>query len=80
MTFMEAAVLSDRLDLLVKRRPQQTGWRKTKVGSYQCTSSGRMMTVKQADSGKWYVVIDQTLVRGRWFNTSEDAMREADQL
>ena len=32
MAFMEKAVLGDRLDLLIKRKPVPIGWRKTKTG------------------------------------------------
>ena len=80
MEFMEKAVLGDRLDLLVKRSPIQTSWRKTKSGGYHCVRHGRTMTVKQAKSDKWYLVINQTVVGGKWFNSAEEAMRSADQL
>jgi hypothetical protein len=39
-----------------------------------------MLTVKQAKSGKWYLVVDQTLLAGQWFNTAEEAMQQGDQL
>ena len=37
------------------------------------------MTVKQAKSGKWYLVIDQTMVQGKWFDNADDAKRQGDQ-
>ena len=80
MALMEKAVLDDRLDLLVKRKPVQTGWRETKKGSYHCVRRDRTMTVKQAKSGKWYLVINQNMVQGKWFDTADEAKQQGDQL
>ena len=79
MALMEKAVLGDRLDLLVKRKPTPTGWRKTKSGGYHCVRRDRTMTVKQATSGKWYLVINQTLVQGKWFDSVDEAKQQGDQ-
>jgi hypothetical protein len=79
MAFMEKAVLGDRLDLLMKRVPMPTGWRKTKTGGYHCVRRDRTMTVKQAKSGKWYLAIDQTMVQGKWFDNADEAKRQGDQ-
>lgn len=80
MAFMENAVLEDRLDMLVERSPRPTGWLKTKSGGYHCYRDGGTMTVKQAKSGAWYLVKNQTMVQGKWFKTAEEAMRQGDQL
>ena len=80
IALMEKAVLRDCLHLLVKKSPRQTGWRKTKSGGYHCVGRNCILTVKQAKSGKWYVVVDQTLLAGEWFNTAEEAMRRGGQL
>jgi hypothetical protein len=80
MALMEKAVLGDRLDLLVKRKPQPTGWRKTKSGGYHCVRRDHTMTVKQAKSGKWYLVMNQSMVQGKWFDTADEAMYRGDQL
>jgi len=79
MALMEKAVLGDRLDLLEKRNPTATGWRHTKSGGYHCVRRDRTMTVKQAKSGKWYLVINQSMVQGKWFDTAEEAKRQGDQ-
>jgi hypothetical protein len=79
MALMEKAVLGDRLDLLEKRNPMPVGWRKTKKGGFHCVRRDCTMTVKQAKSGKWYLVINQTMVQGKWFDTAEDAKRQGDQ-
>lgn len=80
MVFMEKAVLYDRLDLLVKRTPTMpTGWRKTKKGGYHCVRRDHTMTVKQAKTGKWYLVINQTMVQDKWFDTADEAKRQGDQ-
>ena len=79
MAFMEKAVLGDRLDLLVKSAPMPAGWRKTKKGGYHCVRPNHTMTVKQANSGKWYLVINQTMVQGKWFDTADEAKRQGDQ-
>jgi hypothetical protein len=79
MALMEKAVLGDRLDLLVKRKPMPIGWRETKKGSYHCVRPDGTMTVKQAKSGMWYLVINQTMLQGKWFDTADEAKREGDQ-
>ena len=79
MALMEKAVLGDRLDLLVKRKPMPTGWRKTKNGGYHYVRRDCTMTVKQASSGKWYLVINQTMVRGKCFDTADEAKRLGEQ-
>ena len=80
MDFMEKAVLGDRLDLLVKRKPIPTGWRLTKKGGYHGIRRDRNMSVKQAKSGKWFLVVNQALVQGKWFDTADEAKREGDPL
>ena len=80
MAFMEIAVLNEQLHLLVKRTPIPTGWRSTKNGGFHCYRNGGTMTVKQAKSGAWYLLENQTMVQGKWFKTAEEAMREGDQL
>lgn len=80
MALMEKAVLGNRLDLLVKRQPMPIGWRVTKKGGYHRIRSDCTMTVKQAKSGKWYLVINQTVVQGKWFDTAEEAKRLGDQF
>ena len=80
MAFMEIAVLNEQLHLLVKRTPIPTGWRSTKTGGFHCYRNGGTMTVKQAKSGAWYLLENQTMVQGKWFKTAEEAIREGDQL
>ena len=80
MAFMEQAVLNEKLHLLVKRTPIPTGWRSTKTGGFHCHRNGGTMTVKQAKSGSWYLLENQTMVQGKWFKTAEEAMSEGDQL
>ena len=80
MALMEKAVLGDRLDLLVKKSPTPTGWRKTKSGSFHCIRQGYTLTVKEAKSGKWYLVINQTMVRDKWFDTADEAKWQGDRL
>jgi hypothetical protein len=80
MALMEKAVLGNRLDLLIKWNPPPVGWRKTKTGGYHIVRKDCTMTVKQAKSGKWYLIVGQTMVQGKWFNTAEEARRQGDQL
>lgn len=80
MAEMEKAVLDDRLDLLVKHKSHPTGWRKTKSGGYHCIQRDRTLTVKQATSGKWYLIINKTLIQGKWFDTADEAMYQGDQF
>ena len=79
MAMMEKAVIGDRLDLLEKKNPMPVGWRETKKGGYHCVRRDRTMTVKQAKSGKWYLVINQTMIQGKWFDTADEAKRQGDQ-
>jgi hypothetical protein len=79
MTIMEEAVLNGRTGLLAYSKPRPTGWRKTKTGGYFYEGKGRTMSVKLGRGGKWYLVMGQTLVAGRWFDSAEDAKREGDQ-
>jgi len=38
------------------------------------------MTVKTATSGKWYLIVNQSIVRDKWFDTEDEAMRLGDHL
>jgi hypothetical protein len=80
MALMEKAVLDDRLDLLVQKKPMPTGWRKTKSDGYHCVRHGYTLTVKQAVSGKWYLVVNQTILKDKWFGTADEAKWQGDQL
>ena len=42
--------------------------------------NGRMATVKQARSGKWYLTIDGSMVPDQWLDTELEAVRLADRL
>ena len=77
-TVMERAVINGESGLLVQHRPRPSGWRKTKTGGFHYVTRGGMMTVKKATSGSWYLVIGQTIVEGKRFNTAQDAMAEGD--
>jgi hypothetical protein len=79
MALMEIAVFDGRLELLSNPKPASTGWRATKTGGYHCVRRGFTLTVKQAKSGKWYLVVNQTIVQGKWFDTADEAKREGDQ-
>lgn len=79
MVLMEKSVLGERLDLLVKKKPMPNGWRETKTGGYHCVRRDHTMTVKQAKTGKWYLVINQTMVQDKWFDTPDEAKRQGDQ-
>ncbi|MFM7008249.1 MAG: hypothetical protein ACKO0Z_02755 [Betaproteobacteria bacterium] len=80
MALMERAVLEGERHLLVRRRPRPTGWSATKAGGYHCIRGRCTLTVKQAKSGKWYLLIDQTLLKDRWFDSAEEAKRQGDLL
>jgi len=79
MALMEKAVFDDCLHLLIKKSPSQSVWRKTKAGGYHCIRRNCIMTVKQAKNGKWYLVVDQAIPKGYWFDTALDAMKQGDQ-
>ena len=80
MELMEKAVLNEQLHLLVKRTPLPTGWRPTKKGGFHCNRNGGTMTVKQARTGMWYLIVNQSIVQGKWFKTAEEAKRQGDQI
>lgn len=80
MVSMEKAVLDDRPDLLVERKTIQTGWRQTKSGSFHCVRQGYTLTVKKAATGKWYIVVNQTIMKDKWFDTADEAKWQGDRL
>ena len=80
MNIMEKAVLEDQLDILVESNPRPTGWLKTKSGGFHRYRNGGTMTVKKAKSGAWYLVVNQTMLKDKWFKTAEEAMMQGDQL
>jgi hypothetical protein len=80
MTLMEKAVLDGNLDLLSRRMPEPKGWRKTQKGGYHRRGHSFVLTVNQAKSKKWYLVVDQTLLKDLWFASAEEAMRHGDLL
>ena len=80
MSVMECAVLGGWLEILVERNPRPIGWLKTKSGGFQRYRNGGTMNVKQAKSSAWYLVVNQTMLQGKWFKTAEEAMMQGDQL
>ena len=74
------AIDFDRVNFSVKMMPNETGWRKAKKGGFYRQCSAGIATVKQAKSGKWYVTIDGNIVKGKWLNTKEEAVKLADLL
>lgn len=80
MTLMELAVLSGQRDLLVRRKSMLPWWQETKSGGYQCVRRDCTLTVKRAKSGSWYLIVDQTVLKGRWFDSAEEAKRQGDLL
>jgi hypothetical protein len=60
---------------------QNTGWKASNKGAYYRIDDGGITSVKQASSGKWFIVLStKGLVQGHWFNTVEEATAKADQL
>lgn len=58
--------------------PLEHGWRKAKKGGFYRNAVGRNVAVKQAKSGAWFVVINGSIILGKWFANSEEARRLAD--
>ena len=75
---MERAVIDGEQGLLVRHRTRPQGWRETKKGGFHCMRRGGSMTVKKATSGSWYLLVDQSPVKNKWFATPDDAMAEGD--
>jgi hypothetical protein len=59
---------------------RNTGWRVVKKGGYYRRDSGRIVTVKQAQSGKWFITFNGKKVEDQWLHTKEEAMKLADLL
>lgn len=78
MALMERAVLRGQRELLVRRKPLLPWWQETKSGGYQCVRRDCTLTVKQARSGKWYLIVDQASLKDRWFDSAEEAKRQGD--
>lgn len=80
MTKMEQAVLEGQPGLLERRNRAKSEWHRTKSGSYQRYTGKHVLTVKQAKSGSWFVVVDQVILKDQWFSLAEEAMLQADSL
>ncbi|MCW1966415.1 hypothetical protein [Polynucleobacter sp.] len=60
---------------------QNTGWKASNKGGYYKVDDGGITSVKQASSGKWFIVSSiKGFIEGHWFNTAQEAMTKADQL
>ena len=57
-----------------------TGWAKSKKGGYYRRTMRGIGTVKQASSGKWYIVVDGSMVENKWYADRQEAQRYADVL
>ena len=74
------AVDEGRVNFSIKMMPSETGWRKAKKGGFYRQCSRGIATVKQAKSSKWYVTIDRNIVKGKWLDSKEEAVKLADLL
>jgi len=76
-----AAIDSEQVDF-IKFRPRvdTTDWKPAKRGGFYRLRNDRIITVKQARTGTWYVSVDGRLVEGYWLKSSEAAIRCADSL
>lgn len=75
------AIDEEEVDFIrMKQQTSDTGWRKSKNGGLYRLAYGRMATVKQARSGKWYLTIDGSMVPDQWLDTEVEAARLADRL
>lgn len=81
MAAMERAVLNGVPGLLTPIRRQArpvSDWKATRTGGWFRQSHGRQASVKQAKSGKWYVIIGTELVPSLWFDSADAAKTFAD--
>ena len=63
-----------------KERPADTGWQESKTGGLYRRAYGRIATVRQAKSGKWFVMINGSMITDQWLDTELEATRLADRL
>jgi hypothetical protein len=57
-----------------------TEWMPAKKGGWYRYHLGQILTAKQSSSGQWFITVNGTLVRDRWFPSFEVASRYADSL
>lgn len=75
------AIDEEEVDFIrTKLRAADTGWQASKSGGLYRRAYGRMATVKQATSGKWYITINGSMITDRWLDDKLEATRLADRL
>ncbi len=77
---MEAIDEEEVSFIRMKERVDDTGWRTSKSGGLYRRAYGRMATVRQAKSGKWFVMINGSMITDQWLDTALEATRVADRL
>lgn len=60
--------------------PRTTDWMPAKKGGYYRHNNGDILTAKQASSGQWYLTVNGSIVRDKWFSTFDEASRYANSL
>lgn len=60
--------------------PKTTDWTPSKKGGYHRYHFGKILTAKQVPDGQWYVTVNASLIRDKWFPSFEAASRYADSL
>jgi len=61
-------------------RPKTTDWKPIKKGGYYRYNNGDILTSKQAKSGNWYLSLNGSIIRDKWFPSFEAAARYASSL
>lgn len=77
---MEAIDEEEVSFIRMKERAADSGWRASKSGGLYRRAYGRMATVRQAKSGKWFVMINGSVITDQWLDTDLEATRLADRL
>ncbi len=60
--------------------PKTCDWKPSRNGGYYRYAQGAVLTAKQASSGQWYITMNGSIVRDKWFPSFDAAARYASSL
>ncbi len=83
-SYPDAEAAKDAIDagcvnfVKLKSRSENTDWMQAKKGGYYRRRHGQIVMVKQSLKGDWYITVNGSIIRDKWFKSFDDAARCAD--
>ena len=75
------AIERGRVEFLkIRSGASNTDWKPAKKGGYYRYRNGQILATKQSSRGYWYMTVDGSLIRDKWFMSFDAAARYADSL